>query len=93
MEATFTECCSTTAVQLFKAAKVLEKLLARHLQNYLRVNDLLDPNQHGFVPARSTCSQLLMMIQGWPIYLNAEDDFTAHISIRSPHSTRCHLLS
>jgi len=40
--------------------KVLDKLLS-----FCSRNKLLDPRQHGFVPDRSTCSQLLVMTQEW----------------------------
>ena len=42
---------------------IFEKILAKHLLQYLSINELLDANQHGFVPKKSTDTQLLLMTQ------------------------------
>lgn len=42
---------------------------------HLSRNQLLDPAQHGFVPNRSTLTQLLVMTQQWSTYLNAKRPF------------------
>jgi len=57
------------------ACKVMEKLLVQHLTNYLSKNNLLDLHQHGFVPNRSTCTQLLVMTQDWATFINNSESF------------------
>lgn len=57
------------------AAKILEKLIANHLQAYLSRNSLLDPAQHGFVPRKSTATQLLPMVQDWSMFINSRRSF------------------
>ena len=42
------------------AAKVFEKLMAFHLQKYLKRNGLFDPAQYGFVTQKSSCTQFVM---------------------------------
>ena len=49
--------------------------MAQHLVNYLIANDLFDRNQYGFVPKRSTCSQLLTMTQDWASFINRKTSF------------------
>ena len=39
------------------------------LSNYLSDNNLLSPNQHGFVPRRSCCTQLLHALNDWTLSL------------------------
>ena len=54
---------------------VLEKLLVRHITNHVTINRLFDPNQHGFVAHRSTCTQLLHMVQDWATFRNFREPF------------------
>jgi len=44
---------------------VMEKLIVDYLNGFLRSTSRLDPNQHGFTRGRSTCTQLLGVIQDW----------------------------
>ena len=37
------------------------------LSNYLSNNNLLTPNQHGFIPRRSCCTQLLHTLNNWTL--------------------------
>jgi len=39
--------------------KLLERIIGSHIWNYLSVNEILSPHQHGFVPNRSTSTNLL----------------------------------
>jgi len=41
---------------------VIESNVKDNVLNYLSVNNLLSPNQHGFVPKRSCCTQLLQAL-------------------------------
>lgn len=45
--------------------KILESIIRDTLSNYLSVNNLLSPNQHGFIPRRSCCTQLLHALNNW----------------------------
>ena len=57
------------------AAKLLEKLISSHIQNFLSQHKVSDPFQYGFVPGRSTCLQLLFMTQEWASYFNSRKAF------------------
>ena len=47
--------------------KILESIIRDALSNYITNNNLLSPNQHGFIPRRSCCTQLLHAINNWTI--------------------------
>ena len=47
--------------------KILESIIRDALSNYLTNNNLLSPNQHGFIPRRSCCTQLLHALNDWTI--------------------------
>lgn len=57
------------------ACNIFEKILVAHILNFLRKNDLLDSRQHGFMPFKSTCTQLLEMTQDWAMYINEKKSF------------------
>lgn len=57
------------------ACKILEKLVYKHILTHLQRNELMDCAQHGFVPNRSTCTQLLKMTQDFAIMLNERVSF------------------
>ena len=59
------------------ACLIFEKIMALHITHHLSRNGLLDENQHGFVPRRSTCTQLLTMTQDYAMYLNQKTPFHA----------------
>ena len=52
------------------ACFVFEKILSPHMFRYLSLNNLYDPDQHGFVARKSTCTQLLNMIQDFGEFIN-----------------------
>ena len=52
------------------ASAIMEKVVSSRITNHLSVNGLFDPAQHGFVPRRSTCIQLLTMTNDWARVLN-----------------------
>lgn len=43
-------------------SKIVEKLLAKRILNFLEANDVLSPNQHGFREGRSTTSALVSIL-------------------------------
>ena len=45
--------------------KILESIIRDTSSKYLYDNNLLSPNQHGFVPRRSYCTQLLHAFNDW----------------------------
>ena len=49
--------------------KILESVIRDNLSNYLSDNNLLSPNQHGFIPRRSCCTQLLHALNNWTLSL------------------------
>ena len=71
----------------------LDQFLVIHkdtLLNYLFENNLLSPNQHGFIPRRSHCIQLqLHVLNNWTLSL---DEHLSTDIIYSKHSTVFHIL-
>ena len=47
--------------------KVFESIIRDTMSKYLYDNNLLSPNQHGFVPRRSCCTQLLHFFNDWTL--------------------------
>ncbi|MEC8567512.1 MAG: reverse transcriptase family protein, partial [Pseudomonadota bacterium] len=45
--------------------RILERIISKHLLHHLISNNLLLPNQFGFVPNRSSCDQLLWCLNDW----------------------------
>lgn len=54
---------------------LFEKILTAHINRYLRLNDFLDNNQHGFTPGKSTSTQLLCMTQKFAEFMNSDTPF------------------
>ncbi|EYC21212.1 hypothetical protein Y032_0020g6 [Ancylostoma ceylanicum] len=52
--------CLTSSI-----SKVLERIICRKIVSYLSENDLISPNQHGFLSNRSTTSALLSTVPLW----------------------------
>ena len=46
-------------------AKVMEKLITERLLKFLQTNNLLSDHQYGFLPSRSTTTQLLSCVNDW----------------------------
>ena len=57
-------CLTSTVIKIF------ESIIKDTLSNYLSDNNLLSPNQHGFVPRRSCCTQLLHALNDWTLSLD-----------------------
>ena len=49
--------------------KVIERVVAAHMLDYLLSNKLLNSNQHGFLSKRSTLTNLLESISDWTVSL------------------------
>jgi len=45
----------------------MERIIARSLLDHLRDNALLSTEQHGFIPGRSTCTNLLEEFNDWTL--------------------------
>ena len=45
--------------------RVFEKIISNHILNHLLINQLISNNQHGFLPRRSTITQLLDATNDW----------------------------
>ena len=48
-------------------SKILERILANKILQYLTEQNILHPAQHGFVKGRSTCSNLLESLNDWTV--------------------------
>ena len=45
--------------------KIIEKMIRKHLFDFLRQNNILSDKQYGFIPGRSTNLQLLKALKDW----------------------------
>ena len=59
-----------SGLKLLKKSDILESNIRDTLSNYLSNNNLLSPNQHGFIPRRSCCTQLLHALNNWTLSWN-----------------------
>ena len=68
--------------------KILERIIKRHIINFLVQNHIISDQQLGFVPGRSTTLQLLRALEDWTaeldsgnevdiIYIDFQKDLTA----------------
>jgi len=48
-------------------SKLMERIIARSLLDHLKDNALLSTEQHGFIPGRSTCTNLLEAFNDWTL--------------------------
>ena len=53
--------------------RLLEKIISLTIIEYLSKNNLLSPDQHGFLPRRSTSSQLLSTLNNWQNSFYSDD--------------------
>jgi len=51
-------------------SKIMESIVSKHMLEFLFENDLISEHQYGFLPRRSTCSQLLDSFQDWILELS-----------------------
>ena len=49
---------------------IMEKVIKRHLVDFLRQNNILSDKQYGFLPCRSTTLQLLKALDDWTAELD-----------------------
>jgi len=50
--------------------KIFESIMKDTVSNHLSDNNLLSPNQYGFVPRRSCCTQLLHALNDWNLSID-----------------------
>jgi hypothetical protein len=53
------------------ASKVMELIIRDNILSFLRSNNLISPAQHGFLPGKSTTSQLIETLNDWTTSLDA----------------------
>ncbi len=58
-------------------SKVFEKLLFKHIYNFLKANGLLKTNQSGFTPVDSTINQLINICNKIHCQLDNDDEILA----------------
>ncbi len=58
-------------------SKVFEKLLFKHIYNFLKVNSLLKKNQSGFTPGDSTINQMINICNKIHSQLDNDDEILA----------------
>jgi hypothetical protein len=47
------------------SCRVMESIISSNIADYLNTNNLITPNQHGFLSKRSTCTNLLESTNDW----------------------------
>nr|XP_047124212.1 uncharacterized protein LOC124806947 [Hydra vulgaris] len=47
------------------SCRVMESIVSSSIADYLNINNLITPNQHGFLSKRSTCTNLLKSTNDW----------------------------
>jgi len=52
------------------ACKVMERIIVQRMLNYLKANNILTRQQHGFMARRSTTSNLLDSLNDWTLAIN-----------------------
>ena len=50
--------------------KLFESIIKPHIVDHLIKNDIIHPDQHGFIPGRSTISNLLEVLENWTLSLD-----------------------
>ena len=56
--------------------KLMERIIAQHIYNYLVDCNLLSSAQHGFVKRRSTCTNLLESVNDWTLAVDSKKSVT-----------------
>ena len=51
----------------------MERIICRHLRQFLIDNNVISSNQHGFVPGRSTVTCLLRYLNDWSLSLEINE--------------------
>ena len=54
--------------------RIYESILCKKILFYLQANNLISPNQFGFLPNKSTCSQLLTCLHQWLISFSSNQN-------------------
>ena len=62
-------CSKFCTIITYVTSKLLERVIANQIRNYLVGNNLLHSAQHGFTNGWSTCTNLLESFQDWTLYL------------------------
>jgi len=57
-------------------SKVMERIVSRKVCNHLRLNNILSPDQHGFLSKRSTCTNLLKCFNDWSLSIQSREQTT-----------------
>ena len=57
-------------------SKVMERIVSRKVCDHLRLNNILSPDQHGFLNKRSTCTNLLKCYNDWSLSIQSREQTT-----------------
>jgi len=71
--------------------KIMERVIVLELSRYLRVNDLITSEQHGFLTKRSTSTNLLETLNDWTLAINNRRSVsTVYIDYSKAFDSVCH---
>lgn len=71
--------------------KLMERIIVLELSNYLRVNNLITDEQHGFLTKRSTTTNLLDTLNEWTVALSNKHLISVvYIDFSKAFDTVCH---
>jgi len=57
-------------------SKVMERIVSRKVCDHLRLNNILSPDQHGFLSKRSTSTNLLKCYNDWSLSIQSREQTT-----------------
>ena len=75
------------------SSKILERIVANHILDYLVSNNILHPAQHGFMKQRSTCTNLLESVNDWTLCVPLNNKYLLFMLILVKHLTLSLIIS
>ena len=72
-------------------SKLIERVIVQEMLNYLRSNNLISKQQHGFISKRSTVTNMLESLNDWSIAVeNGKSQTVAYIDFAKAFDSVCH---
>ena len=69
----------------------MERVIVQEMLNYLRSNNLISKQQHGFISKRFTVTNMLESLNDWSIAVeNGKSQMVAYIDFAKAFDSVCH---